>query len=120
MFLAALIGSCLVFAVEFCDVFVLRSVAQANPDTFLAIDKNMFMNMGMISGVGLFALGWLLLSGNVWRLNVLPRWAALATFVGLFLIPGLQAPFGVVGAMIGNAVFAAGLAGLGWALHKID
>ena len=120
VFLAALIGSCLVFAVEFCDVFVLPSVAQANPDTFLAIDKNMFMNMGMISGVGLFALGWLLLSGNVWRLNVLPRWAALATFVGLILIPGLQAPFGVVGAMIGNAVFGAGLAGLGWALHKID
>jgi hypothetical protein len=120
VFLAAFIGSCFVLAVEFCDVFVLRSVAQANPDTFLAIDKSLFMNMGMVSGVGLFALGWLLLSGNVWRTKLLPRWAALATFLGLILIPGLQAPFGVVGAMIGNALFGSGLAGLGWALRKID
>lgn len=119
VFLAAFIGSCFVLAVEFCDVFVLRSVAQANPDTFLAIDKSLFMNMGMVSGVGLFALGWLLLSGNVWRLKLLPRWAALATFLGLILIPGLQAAFGVVGAMIGNAVFGSGLTGLGWALRKI-
>jgi hypothetical protein len=120
VFLAAFIGSCLVLAIEFCDVFVLRSVAQANPDTFSAIEKSPFMNIGMVSGVGLFALGWLLFCGNIWRLKLLPRWAALATFLGLILIPGLQAPFGVVGAMIGNAVFGSGLIGLGWALHKIE
>lgn len=107
-------------AVEFCDVFVLRTVARTNRDTFLAIDKSPFMNIGMASAVGFFALGWLLLSGNVWRLKLLPRWAALATFLGLILIPGLQAPFGVGGAMLGNAVFGSGLAGLGWALRKID
>jgi hypothetical protein len=120
VFLAAFIGSCFVLAVEFCDVFVLRSVAQTNPDTFLALNKNLFMNMGMVSGVGLFALGWLLFCGNIWRLKLLPRWAALATFLGLIFIPALQAPFGVVGAMIGNAVFGAGLTGLGWALREID
>jgi hypothetical protein len=119
-FLAAFIGSCFVLAVEFCDVFVLRSVAQANGDTFMAIDKNPFMNIGMLSGVGLFAVGWLFLSGNLWRLKVLPRWAALATFLGLILIPCLQAPFGVVGAMLGNTVFGSGLIGLGWKLRKID
>ena len=74
----------------------------------------------MASAVGIFALGLLLLCGNIWRLRVLPRWAALATFLGLILIPGLQGPFGVVGAMIGNAVFGSGLTGLGWALRKID
>ena len=119
VFLASFIGSCLVFAVEFCNVFVLRTVAQSNPDTFLAIDKSSFMNIGMASGVGLFALGWLLLSINVWRSKLLPRWAALATFSGLILIPTLQAPLGLVGAIVGNAVFGTGLAGLGWALSKI-
>ena len=119
-FLAAFIGSCFVLAVEFCDVFVLRTVAQTNRDTYVAIDKSSFMNIGMASGVGLFALGWLFLSGNIWRLKLLPRWAALATFLGLILIPGLQTPFGVVGAMIGNAVFGSGLIGLGWALREID
>jgi len=120
VFLAALIGSCFVLAVEFCDVFVLRTVAQTNRETFVAIGKNPFMNIGMASGVGLFAVGWLFLSGNLWRLKLLPRWAALATFLGLILIPGLQAPFGVVGAMLGNSVFGAGLAGLGWALRRVD
>jgi hypothetical protein len=120
VFLAAFIGSCLVLAVEFCDVFVLRTVAQTNRDTFMAIEKSPFMNMGMVSAVGIFALGWLLFCGNIWRLKLLPRWAALATFLGLILIPGLQAPFGVVGGMIGNSVFGSGLTGLGWALRKID
>ena len=119
-FLVAFIGSCFVLAVEFCDVFVLRTVAQTNADTFVAIEKSPFMNIGMVSGVGLFALGWLLLSGNVWRTKLLPRWASVATFLGLILIPGLQAAFGVVGGMLGNAVFGSGLAGLGWALRKID
>lgn len=115
-FLMAFVGGCCVFAIEFADVFVLRSVAQASADTYAAIDKNPFMNIGFASAVGLFAVGWALLSISVLRTRKHPRWAALATLAGLFLIPGLQAALGAVGAIAGNIVFGAGLMGLGWSL----
>ena len=108
------------FAVEFTDVFVLRSVAQANADTYGIIDRNPFMTIGFASAAGLFTVGWLLLSVSVWRTGKLSRWAALATILGLFLIPGLQAALGWIGAIVGNGVFGIGLMGLGWALAKIE
>jgi hypothetical protein len=102
-FLMAFVGGCSVFAIEFADVFVLRSVAQASADTYATIDKSPFMNIGF--AVGLFAVGWALLSIGVLRTRKHPRWAALATLAGLFLIPGLQAASGAVGAIAGNVVF---------------
>jgi hypothetical protein len=119
-FVTAFIGGCFLFGVEFTDVFVLRAVAQASADTYAAIDKNTFMTIGFASAAALFAIGWLLLSISVWRTGKLSRWAALTTFAGLFLIPALQAGLGVVGAIVGNAVFGIGLAGLGWALTKLE
>lgn len=118
-FVAAFIGGCLLFAVEFADVFVLPAVAVASPETYVAIDKNPFMSIGFGSAAGLFATGWLLLSISVWRIRLLPRWAAITTFAGLFLIPLLQAPFGFPGGIVGNVVFGLGLMGLGRAMARL-
>jgi hypothetical protein len=120
VFVFALIGSCLVVAVEFCDVFILRTVAQTNSTTFAALDKSTFMNVGIASAVGLFAIGWILLSIATWRARRLPRWGVVAALGGLILIPVLQGGLGVAGAMIGNTVFGSGLAWLGWALGRSD
>lgn len=117
-FFLAFVGSIFVFAVEFSDVFVLHVVALTNTSVFSAIEKNAFLNTGMASAVGVFALGWLLLCLCVWRSKVLPAWAALTTLAGLFLIPALQALIGYRGAIIGNAVYGIGLAGLGVALSR--
>ena len=103
-------------SVEFADVFVLRAVAQIAPQTADALDKSSLLNTGFALGIGFFALGWLLIAINAWKTKLLPRWAAITTFAGLFLISILQALFGIGGAVIGNAVFGAGLIGLGWAL----
>jgi hypothetical protein len=119
-FFAASIGSCLLAAVEFCNVFVLRTVAQVDSATFAALDKSAFMNLGMASAVGMFALGWVLLLIGVWRTRKFPRWAVIAALGGLFLIPMLQAVLGLSGAMIGNTVFGSGLAALGWASSRIE
>jgi len=119
-FVAAFLGGCFLFAVEFTDVFVLRTVAQASADTYAKIDKNPLMNIAFASAAGLFAIGWVLMSISVWQTRKLSRWAALTTFAGLFLIPGLQAASGMVGAVVGNTVFGIGLAGLGRALTKLE
>ena len=117
-FLIAFVGGCLLFAVEFTDVFVLPAVARANAETYLAIDKNVFMSIGFAFVAGLFAIGWLLLSVTAWRTRLLPRWAAITTFAGLCLVPLLQASLGLPGGIAGNAVFGIGLIGLGFGVIK--
>ena len=115
-FVIAFIGGGLLIAVEFADVFILRAVAQIAPQTAQALDKSSLLNTGFGLAIGFFAAGWLLLSINAWKTGMLPRWAAITTLVGLFLTSILQAVFGIVGAIIGNAIFGVGLIGLGWAL----
>jgi hypothetical protein len=116
-FLASFIGSCLVAAVEWSNVFVLRPVAQLSPSALQAINRSPLLIGGTVAAVGLFSLGWLLVAASAWRARILPRWAAIATGVGMLLIPALgAAPFGIYGAIAGNVVFGAGLAGLGVAL----
>lgn len=112
-FIIAFIGGGLLLSVEFADVFVLRAVAQIAPQTADALDKSSLLNTGFALAIGFFALGWLLMAINAWKTKLLPRWAAITTFAGLFLISILQALFGIGGAVIGNAVFGAGLIGLG-------
>jgi len=115
-FVVAFIGGGLLVSVEFADVFVLRAVAQIAPQTSQALDKSSLLNTGFALAISFFAVGWLLLSINAWKTRMLPRWASITTLVGLFLISILQAAFGIVGAIIGNAIFGVGLIGLGWAL----
>lgn len=116
-FLAAFIGTLLLFAVEWSNLFVLRPVAQTNPEALSTLDKSSLMTAGFASGAGLFMLGWLLLSVSLWRVNIPIRWAVPSTMIGLILIPILGAtPIGVVGQVIGNVVFGLGLMGLGYSL----
>ena len=116
-FMVSIVGSVCLFAVEWANAFVLHAVAQTSPATLSALDKNVVMNVGFASAAGLFALGWLLMSLSLWRAHVLPRWAALTTLAGLFLIPALQAtPLGLIGGIAGNVILGLGLMGLGWAL----
>ena len=119
-FLIAFVGSSLLFAVEWTNVFVLRAVARTNADTLGAIDKNPLMNVGFATATGLFALGWFLLSISMWRARVLPRWAALATLAGLLAVPVLQALMGVTGAVAGNILLGVGLMGLGRAVARVS
>src|SRR5438270_1286323 len=85
-FFVGFIGGAFLVAVEFADVFVLRSVAQIAPQTADSLDKSLLLNTGFAVAVGSFAIGWLLMSITAWKAKMLPRWAAIATFAGLFLI----------------------------------
>ncbi len=116
-FLVAFVGTSLLFAIEWANLFVLRAVAQTSPDALAVIDKSPLMNAGFASGAVLFMLGWLMFLASIWRTRVYPRWAAITGLAGLLLIPLLAAtPLGLAGQIIGNVVFAFGLLGLGRAL----
>jgi len=116
-FLVTFIGTSLLFAIEWSNLFVLRPVAQTSPETLSLLDKSALVTAGAASGVGIFMLGWLLLSLSLWRGNVLPHWAALSTMTGIILIPILGAtPLGVIGQATGNAVLGLGLIGFGYSL----
>lgn len=120
-FLVSFVGTSLLFAIEWSNLFVLRAVAQTSPETFNVLDKSSLMTAGFASGIGLFMIGWLLLSLSLWRANVFPRWAALSTLAGLILILALGVtPLGVIGQVVGNVIFGLGLIGLGYSLAKTE
>jgi hypothetical protein len=109
------------FAVEWADVFVLRTVAHINPATFAQLDRDAFSNIGFASAAGMFVLGWLLMSISVWRSGAVFRHGAKVTLSGLIAIPLLQAgPWKAVGAVVGNLIFGAGLLILGRGLVRLD
>jgi hypothetical protein len=115
-FLVSFFGCALLFAVEWTNAFVMHAVARASPETLRILDDSSLLNVGFGSAAGIFALGWLLLAVRVWRGRVLPRWAPLATLVGLLSIPALQATLGLAGAIVGNVIFGVGLMALGGTL----
>jgi len=120
-FLVSFVGTGLLIAVEWSNLFVLRAVAQTSPETLSVLDKSPLLTIGFASGAGIFMLGWLLLSVSLWHANVFHRRAALSSLMGLILIPALGAsPLGVLGQIVGNVVFGLGLIGLGYSLANID
>ena len=116
-FFVTFVGTSLLLAIEWSNLFVLRPVAQTSPETLSLLDKSSLMTAGTASGAGLFMLGWLLLAVSLWRGNLFPQWAAPATIAGIILIPVLGVtPLGVIGQVMGNVVFGLGLIGLGYSL----
>jgi hypothetical protein len=108
-FLVAFIGTSLLVAVEWSNVFVLPALAQTTPAALSALDQTHLLNIGFVSPARLFALGWLLLAVSVWRARFISRWVPLTFLAGLVLIPDLSAtPLGVAGAIAGNIVFEIG------------
>ncbi len=119
-FWVTFVGTSLVFAIEWANLFVLRPVAQTSPETFEVLNESLLMTVGFASGAGLFMLGWLLFSVSLWLANVLPRWAALTALVGLISIPiVVVSPLGPYGQIPGNVIFGIGLMGLGNSLAKM-
>lgn len=118
-FWVAFVGNILFFSLEWSNLFVLRAVAQTSPEALAVLDKSRLMTIGFASGAGIFMLGWIFLAASTWLVNELPRWASLSTIAGLILIPALGVtPLGIVGQVIGNAIFGVGLIGMGYSLIR--
>lgn len=114
-FLVAFVGTTLLFAMEWSNLFVLRAVARTSPEALTPLDKSQLMSLCAGSSAGLFMLGWLLLTASTALAKVLPQWAALTAGIGLLLIPILGATrLGVYGQIVGHGLFGLGLVGLGF------
>jgi len=119
--LAALVGSGMLLAVEWGQVFLVRDLAARAPAALDALDAGGtgpgLYDIGSMAAFGAFALGWVLLGASALTAGVLPRLGPILLLVGLFATPIagglLPRPWGFVA---GNAVLGAGWVLMGWAL----
>jgi hypothetical protein len=116
-FTLAFFGSALALCVEWSEVFLVRDLAFRAPDALRVLDaghgKSIY-DIGALSSIGAFALGWVLLAISSLR-SGLSRWAAGGVIAGFFLNPLLAAALpGVVGPVLANIVLGSSLSWLGY------
>jgi hypothetical protein len=116
-FVVALLGSALVLALEWEQLFAVRDFALRAPKTLTTLYSGhgpSLLDISAMVAVGTFALGWIALAVVTLRARVLSRSAAILVIAGFFAVPLLQ-PFlpGVWGAIVSNSVLGAGWFWLG-------
>jgi hypothetical protein len=122
-FTLAFLGSALLLAWEWVDVFVLRELALRAPAALQTLEDEQQLtlyDLGALIPISIFATGWIALS--VWTLQgrVLSRRAAAMVIAGFFLTPLLTAVLpGMWGGAVGSAVLGFGLMWLGYEVRKI-
>ncbi len=118
----AFLGSALLFAHEWGNVFFLHNMALVAPDGLQAMNEVEGMSMLNIEGLvvlSIFALGWIAFSASMLIAKVFGRLGPILVIVGFFAIPALTAVTSVkLGGALGNAVLGSGFVLLGWELIK--
>jgi hypothetical protein len=121
-FVATFVGSTLVVAWEWVDIFVLRELALRAPDALATLEDAKGINLydlGAIIPISLFTLGWLALAAWTWRVTPAMRTPAALVVVGILAIPLLSAALGPGwGGALGNAILGCGLCLLGLAVRR--
>jgi hypothetical protein len=120
-FVAAFLGSALLLAWEWCDVFILYDLAVREPLALRTLEKARGLTLydwGAIVPLALFTLGWIALAASTMRASPVLRRPALLVVAGFFVIPLLGAAIGLWGAILGNAVMGSGWLLLGRAVVK--
>lgn len=119
---AALLGSALLLAWEWIDVFVLRELALRSPAALGALEDTdglSLYDLGALIPAVSFALGWLALATATLRARLLPRAAGLLVIAGFLLIPLLSIIVGTkAGGILGSVALGSGLCWLGLAVRR--
>jgi hypothetical protein len=122
-FVVAFVGSALVLAWEWVDIFVLHELALRAPETLASLENAKGLSLydlGAIIPFSLFALGWITLASWSWRVTPSFRLPPTLIVLGLFSAPLLTAAIGPGwGGAIGNAIFGCGLCLLGLQVHRV-
>ncbi|MFD0737940.1 hypothetical protein ACFQZQ_01370 [Lysobacter koreensis] len=121
-FAMAFVGSALLLAWEWVDIFILHDLALRAPDALRVLDEQEglhFYDLGALIPIGLFALGWIALAVSTIRVCRPHRRAAWLLVIGFFAVPMLSAAFGPLwGGALGNAVLCSGWILLGLAVSR--
>lgn len=121
-FAMAFVGSALLVATEWNQVFDTRDLALRAPATLDALNSGRGMNLpdlGALIALVTFTVGWIALAAWTLHARIFPRLAAVLVIAGFFLIPVLHAVLpGSWGDGLGNGVLGAGWFWLGIALYR--
>jgi hypothetical protein len=122
-FTVAFLGSALLLANEWGEVFLVRGLALRAPDALRALETGhgpSLYDLGALIALGTFTIGWVALAASALRAGVHSRRAAGLVIAGLLAIPLLGAALpGVWGAIIGNGILASGWLWLGYDLGRV-
>jgi hypothetical protein len=122
-FVLTLLGTALVLATEWTEVFLIRDLALRVPDALRALDagpRPSRYDLGAMIPIGTFMLGWVALAASTIRTLRTFRPAAGLLVAGLFSIPLLSAALpGIWGAVLGNVILGSGWFWLGHDLYTV-
>lgn len=118
-FAMAFLGTALVLAWEWIDIFILRDLALRAPKTLQMLEESKGLklyDLGAVIPIGLFTLGWIALAASTYRVSPALRRAAGLVIAGFFAIPLLSAGLrSIWGGILGNVIL-----GSGWFLLGLD
>lgn len=121
-FFSAFLGSALLLAVEWNEIFIVRDLAVRAPGTLRILDAGSgvsLYDLGALIPFAVFVTGWLALAASTIRLGILSRTAAGLVMAGLFATPLLTAALPKSwGTILGNAILGAGWIGLGYDVRR--
>ncbi len=121
-FALAFLGSALLLATEWAEVFLVRTLALRAPEALQALESRAgptLYDLGAMASLAVFSLGWIALAATALRSAAVARAAALLVVAGLFAIPLLGAAVpGPWGAVAGNVVLGAGWVWMGLDLAR--
>ena len=116
-FVMAFLGTSLLLAWEWIDIFILRDLALRAPDALRMLEESKGLHLydlGAMIPVALFTLGWIVLAISTFRVCQPLRRAAALVIAGFFAIPLLSAVLGPLwGGVLGNLVLGSGWIVLG-------
>jgi hypothetical protein len=122
-FVVAFVGSALVMAWEWVEVFVLHELALRAPETLAALENTKGLSLydlGALIPFSLFALGWLAVASWSWRVTPAYRLPPTLIVLGIFSAPLLRTAIGPAwGGAISNAIFGCGLCLLGLQVNRV-
>jgi hypothetical protein len=122
-FVVTLIGTALLLATEWSEIFLVRDMALRAPDAFRILDSGKhpsLYDLGAMIPLIVFTIGWITLAASTLLARVLSRAAAWLVIAGFFSIPIMGAVAGVGGQIAGNVLLAVGWIWLGHDVSKIQ
>ena len=106
----AFVGTALLLAMEWGEIFLVRTVALRSPSTLGALEGGPSLSpydLGAMIAFAAFTLGWLAFAILSWRMRMFSRRGPTLLIAGFFLVPMLGWA-GVWGQVVGDAVLGAG------------
>lgn len=120
-FVLALLGSALLLATEWLQLFEVRDVAIRAPETLDRLDAAGvgLDDVGAMAALTVFVAGWIALAVSSRRSGLFPRHATTLVIAGLFATPFLSVALPpLIAGAIGNALLGAGFIWLGSGLAR--